>query len=219
MWSFCPICGAGLPANQAGQTVLRCPKCGDVSEPKAGFAQPSPANYPPAPLLPSPGYPPPYVPPLPSSNPYQSPNPWSENFPYQGYAIPDRGRALAKVKGPAILMLVYSGLLSLCGIALGGMMPFILEDMSREEGSVMMAVLGVGTFLCLAAGVFNFWAGWRMMKLRSYAVAMTAVVFSFLIGFLTCLPLMLVGIWPLIILLDSEVRACFDQPETGLPLP
>ena len=164
-------------------------------------------------MPPAAGYPFPYAPPLPSSNPYQSPNPWSENFPYPGYVLADRGRALAKVKGPAILMLIYSSLLGLGGIAMGAFIPFILEDMNRDEGPVMLVILGVGVFLCLAAGAFNFWAGLRMMKLRSYALAMTAVVFTFIIGFLTCLPLLLVGIWPLVVLLDSEVKACFDQPE------
>ena len=158
----------------------------------------------------------PYAPPLPSSNPYQSPNPWSENFPYQGYVVADRGRALAKVKGPAILMLVYSALLGLGGIAMGGFMPFVMDEMNHEERSVMLAIVGIGVILCLAAGAFNFWIGLRMMKLRSYALAMTAVVLTFIIGFLTCLPLMLVGIWPLIVLLDGEVKACFDQPDSGL---
>jgi hypothetical protein len=55
-----------------------------------------------------------------------------------------------------------------------------------------------------------------MLKLRSYALAMTAVVFTFVIGFLACLPLMLVGIWPLVVLLDAEVKACFDRPEAGV---
>jgi hypothetical protein len=79
----------------------------------------------------------------------------------------------------------------------------------------MTVVLGVSSFLCIASGGFIFWAALRMLKLRSYSLAITAVVFTFVIGFLACLPVMLVGIWPLIVLLDAEVKACFDRPDAS----
>lgn len=92
----------------------------------------------------------------------------------------------------------------------------MVADMNRDEQPVMTVILGVCSFLCIASGSFIFWAALRMLKLRSYALAMTAVVFTFVIGFLACLPLMLVGIWPLVMLLDAEVKACFDRPDAGV---
>ena len=218
---LCPTCGASIPVPESATSgSVRCERCGATSEIKAGLGTPSPASfsltsfpqtgflpvgYPPAGFAPPPN---PYQP-----NPYQPPNPWAD-APYgPGYfRPPDRNRALAKVQGPGILMQVYSGLIVLSGIGLGILAPFAFLDKRGDDGPVVGVFLGVFAILCLTSGVFIFWAAMRMKALRSYGLALSAVIFTFLVGFLACLPLMLVGIWPLIVLLDAEVKACFDQP-------
>ncbi|MBC7855850.1 MAG: hypothetical protein IAF94_20675 [Pirellulaceae bacterium] len=102
------------------------------------------------------------------------------------------------------------------GIVLAGFLPLIVHDMPRDELPIMLGLLGVCIFFCVAVGAFTFWAAMRMKALRSYSLAMSAVVVTFLVGFLACLPAMILGIWPLIVLLDGEVKACFDRPDTGL---
>lgn len=90
--------------------------------PKPASFQPPPVSFPPFGPPPSAGYAPPQPP---SSNPYQAPNPWQDNFYAPGYfQFADRGRALSKVKGPAVLMMVYSTLLALGGVVLACCIPF-----------------------------------------------------------------------------------------------
>ena len=164
-----------------------------------------------------PPYPPPYQPQFPSQNPYQAPNPWGDNFYSPGYVpVADRGRALSKVFGPAILMQIYGAVIVISGITLAISIPFIVADAPRNDQIAIIVLVGVGVFFCVALGAFTFWGGMRMKALRSYTLVMTAVVITFLIGFLTCLPAMVLGIWPLIVLLDGEVKACFDRPDARL---
>ncbi len=118
--------------------------------------------------------------------------------------------------GPAILMQVYGGLVVVSGITLAACIPFLIADAPRNDWPVIVVLLGICVLFCVALGGFTFWAAMRMKALRSYSLAMAAVVITFLIGFLACLPAMLVGIWPLIALLDGEVKACFDRPDAGL---
>jgi hypothetical protein len=213
MSQFCPVCGNLIPTAAAGQASARCSRCGNVIDPKAASSQPPPVSFPPFGPPPAAGY----APAQPPSNPYQAPSPWADNFYAPGYfQFADRGRALQKIKGPAVLMIVYGTLLALGGVVLACCIPFMVADMNRDEQPVMTVVLGVSSFLCIASGGFIFWAALRMLKLRSYGLAMTAVVFTFIIGFLACLPVMLVGIWPLVVLLDAEVKACFDRPEASI---
>ena len=113
-------------------------------------------------------------------------------------------------------MQIYSALLVVGGIALGGFIPWVVADAPRNDQPIILGLLGVCIFFCVAVGAFTFWAAMRMKALRSYALAVSAVVVIFLVGFLACLPAMLVGIWPLIALLDGEVKACFDRPDAGL---
>jgi hypothetical protein len=49
-----------------------------------------------------------------------------------------------------------------------------------------------------------------MRQLRSWGLALTATVLTFVIGGLVCIVLMLLGIWPLIVLVDSKVKRAFE---------
>jgi hypothetical protein len=221
-----------LPAANAGE-IVRCMQCGLLSELRAGSGQtptyqspPAHSPYPPQVSTgygPPPTYAPPYQPQFPGQfpppNPYQSPNPWGDASPgyYPGYyQVADRNRALSKVFAPAIFMQVYSGLLMLGAFALAAIAPFVLDEIPRNEQPFFIGVIGVGVFLGLVLGGFSYFAGMRMRTLRSYTLVMAAVIAIFGIGLLTCLPLVFLGIWPLIVLLDGEVKACFDKPERSL---
>ena len=98
---------------------------------------------------------------------------------------------MTKVAGPAILLQVYGSLVVVSGITLAACIPFFIADAPRNDWPAIIALLGIGVLFCLALGGFTFWAAMRMKALRSYSLAMAAVIITFLIGFLACLPAML----------------------------
>jgi len=55
--------------------------------------------------------------------------------------------------------------------------------------------------------------GWMKLKnLQSYGWAMAAVVVTFALAVLVCPFTIVVGIWPLVVLLDPDVKASFGTP-------
>ena len=210
--------GFGQPANYPPQPTAYQQPAGyqppPAGSPPAGYGHPASYQTPFQPQAPnqfSDQYSPPgsYPP-----NPYQAPNPWGENFYSPGYYnYVDRNRALSKAFGPAIFMQVYSGLILLGGIALAAFVPFAVHDMRGDDQAILIGIMGFGVFLCLLLGGLTFFAGMRFKILRSYGFVMTVVIGTLVIGFLTCLPAMFLAIWPMVVLMDSEVKACFDRPE------
>jgi hypothetical protein len=149
-----------------------------------------------------------------------------DEFDDRYYDIRRRGRysrveARSKVIGPAILLQVYGGLLFLSAfLGIFGVIYAVTElgrggknpGGMKEDDAIMLiicSILGmVGGFLF---GPIIFVGGYRMQRLRSWGLALTATVLTFVFGGLTCLPLMLVGIWPLVVLVDSDVKRGFHQ--------
>jgi hypothetical protein len=117
--------------------------------------------------------------------------------------------ALDKVSGPAVLLIVYG---VLCLVAAPALLVFGVLAASQNRPDPAALVLGLlGALLCLAAGGLVLVGGIRMRALRNYGLAIASVIVIFVVGLLTCIPLALVGIWPLVVLLDPEVKASFDQ--------
>jgi hypothetical protein len=139
---------------------------------------------------------------------------------------PIRRRSLAairsKVAPPAIFLMVYSVLLILCGLgaaALAGFGAWRISSapkqfpQSDKEDAVMMVVIGgMCAVVAFLAGPIILWGAIRMNALRSYGLAMTATILSSAVGIFVCIALTLVGIWPLVVLLDPDVREAFNRP-------
>jgi hypothetical protein len=119
-----------------------------------------------------------------------------------------RSAALARVSAPATVLQTCGILVALGGVAL----PVIVAFQPPADSSALVLSL-IGGFLCLALGGLFFLGGTRMKALRSYRLATTAVLLFMVVALLLFGPLGVVGFWPLIVLMDAEVKANFDRPE------
>lgn len=111
-----------------------------------------------------------------------------------------RRAAWGRVQWPGFLLVLAGGITMVYGL---GLALFL---------SAVTKLVIVGLLLTLA-GFFMVLAGHRMMQLRSYRLAMTATVLALVLGALSCAPLILLGIWPLIVLLDGDVKWAFSMKE------
>jgi hypothetical protein len=116
---------------------------------------------------------------------------------------------LGKVTGPAILLMVYAGICFVAAAGLLVLVPVMALQKRPDAGLVAMCVLGAP--VTLLAGGLTLVGGLRMRALRNYGLVMASVIVVFVVGILICIPLAAVGIWPLIVLQDPEVKACFDR--------
>jgi hypothetical protein len=123
---------------------------------------------------------------------------------------PRRSVALDKVSGPAVLLMVYGVLCLVAAPAL--LVAGVLAASQKRPDPAALALCLLGAVLCLAAGGLVLVGGIRMKALGNYGLAMASVIVVFVVGLVICAPVALVGIWPLIVLLDPEVKASFDQP-------
>jgi hypothetical protein len=130
-----------------------------------------------------------------------------------------REYARSRVQGPGILLQIY-GVLLILGSCVSVLPIFaVLMDLNaakkptpgeREDAIATVVIFAIIAGVCLVAGPVILWGGTRMKQLRSYGLAMAATVLTFVIGALTCIPLVAVGIWPVIVLGDSRVKQEFE---------
>lgn len=209
---ICPNCGIAVSMSETALGAAgRCRSCGAVLPATSGHPADITATTPTA-LAGKP----PVVSAAP--NPFADVAPPAFQTPYFSPWQPDRNRALAKVKGPAILLIASGVVLLLCGIAGVVAIPFVLTQATGEDLVVGLMFSGIAAAAGLASGPLTIWGGARMLALRSYGLAMTAVIVSAACALLTCWPAALVFIWPLAILLDAEVKASFDRPDPNSKL-
>jgi predicted Zn finger-like uncharacterized protein len=128
-----------------------------------------------------------------------------------------RGYALARVQGPGILLQIYGifwvlvgGALVLLAVYGAIQLQGPLPPAEKEDAIVMTAVGGICSVLGFVLGTVIWWGGTRMKALRTYGLALTATILTFLVALLACAMLAVVGIWPLVVLCDSAVREEFD---------
>ena len=138
-----------------------------------------------------------------SQNPYTPPS--SDSHESSPQSIPSRSRALKKVRIPAIIMMFYGALLVLVGIAL----PIIVSNEPGPDRTFFLTIFAVVGLVFALVGVFTIFAAVSMMNLRRYGMSFASVITSFILTLLFCLPLIVVGIWPLVVLLDHEVKSSF----------
>ncbi|MBW3596325.1 MAG: zinc-ribbon domain-containing protein [Planctomycetes bacterium] len=206
----CSQCGAALrvPDELAGKPV-RCPKCQAVS------TAPAPASAGP----PNPFADEPYAAAAASPvNPYAPPKPApsSSAHPYAPPMI--REAAASKTTGPAIGMMVYAGLGGSL-VILNVVVSFMAgvenvsfgpppETEAERIGQTVGVFIGAGVagalMLAIAIGAY------KMMKLESYGLAMTACILSMLPCSICCPLGLAFGIWGLVVLNDPGVKHWFD---------
>ena len=123
---------------------------------------------------------------------------------YVGYPISDMNVVKAKLKPPAIAIIVNAGIgLVLCLYVL--MLPRYAYNYSDEK---VLAVLNTLLILFFPALAFCIYSALQMMSARKHGFAIAGAIitilsgFSFLIGF----P---IGIWALIVLQKPEIKSAF----------
>jgi hypothetical protein len=193
----CPVCGVPmkLPDDSPGRG-FQCIRCGAALVTGAGgqlATQPRP--MPPAnPFADSPGgfaYPAGF-----------SPGPFAPGF-YP--PLLSREAALAKVYGPGLMLQIAGGLIVLAALCV----PLLLLIPDAPDPDALLIGVLVGLTGGLALGAFTFYCGSQLKALRSYVLVLVSVVFLLGLGLLACPLLALPGIWPLIVLLDTGVKAHF----------
>jgi hypothetical protein len=155
--------------------------------------------------------------PSPAPNPfaeYPAQSPFGPPGYHPGYYGPpmlSREAALAKARGPAIVLQLTGALFSIVGLAF----PLILLAPDVRNDEVALIVLPVVGVLSIAVGGFTVFCGMRMKALQSYALVLAAVIVLLVAGLLVCPFAALPAIWPLIVLLDNGVKSNFGKQVTG----
>ncbi len=181
----------------------------------------------------------PYMPPPP---PHDG-EPDRESYPPPPYPVAGDGRdaAAAAVKGPAVAMMVAASLgafLSCVGIVLSLVLEpdaalKWLHEMNPAQPTIALPFTGAGRAIGVVEGVlfagayaFTIFGASRMMKLRSWGLALTAAIvtlvncgggysaalgvpFGVYGGGCCCLVGLPVGIWTIVVLARPEVKAAF----------
>jgi hypothetical protein len=131
---------------------------------------------------------------------------------------PNTAAAAARVKGPAITLIVITALGILGQIIsmvanLAGMrsMPQNLPPEAERWVGLMSGGLGVvATILTLAVGGLIIFGAMKMMALENYGLAMAAAIVAMIPCLSPCCCLGLpAGIWAIVVLSNAEVKAAF----------
>lgn len=129
----------------------------------------------------------------------------------------DYGAIGEKVKLPAIFLMVIAGLsilgnilslvLNLAGVGMGGFAP----GGSEQDRIIRMFSGGMGMVFALLGLLVNsvvIFGAMKMKALTGYTLAMTAAILAIVPCSCCCLNIPF-GIWSLVVLLDSNVKAAF----------
>ncbi|MBN2476986.1 MAG: hypothetical protein JXB62_20430 [Pirellulales bacterium] len=219
----CPQCNRLLrtPAETAGKQA-KCPECGAiVAVPQRSAPQLDetlPGTPPPPP--PPPGGGSPFEGGQPAGrgddeeNPYQAPTQYGAS-PYQPYGA-DQALAANRVSGPAIGLIVTGAIgmpLQIFAVIVNLMSVGVGAAARQPEFMPMMLPAGVNVVLnvvSIAIGVVVIFGGIKMKRLENYAFAMIASIIAMVPCFSPCCLLGLpFGIWALVVLADSQVKAAF----------
>jgi hypothetical protein len=124
--------------------------------------------------------------------------------------------ALARVKWPAILMMITAGIGCFLHPVLMIMQMFGIGYVITEDSQETIGLAAGGTAVLVWLGFSQIAAimvlvgAWKMKNLRAYGFSVTAMVF----GILPCMSIcctfsLFVGIWGLVVLNDANVKAAF----------
>lgn len=156
-------------------------------------------------------------------NPYQSPSaPMMGGAP--GYAAggPSREAVLAKVKAPAIGMMVYAILATLVVIvnlvvtlASGQNVGFGPPPQNDAEKAGQVVGMVVGVVLALTVMTMIIIGSLKMMKLQSWGLSLTAAILASIPCNICCLVGMPFGIWGIVVLSSQDVKYWFRMGNYG----
>src|SRR5262249_15127325 len=128
--------------------------------------------------------------------------------------------AQRKVKAPGIFLQVMGALLFLIGILLAPLPLALPTPRNQEDWLITIVLCEGGAAVSIIVGILTFMAGMRMKALPSYGFVLAIIIVIMVVGVLTFIPLCAVPIWPLIVLMDREVKGGFqitkeqgDEPE------
>jgi hypothetical protein len=193
---------AGKQAQCACGTEMTVPAPSPAPvAPVSPFAAPATGQLPPAAPMPE--------------SPYSPPG---ASFAPHGRAPGGREEALRRVKMPALLMMITTGIM-LCLYPIALIINLVKIGQGAQGGgqqadlAVVDGVAGIiGIVLGLIMSVVILIGAKKMMKLESYGFAMTTMILSMLPCFSPCcifgLP---IGIWGIIVLNDENVKAAFRR--------
>jgi hypothetical protein len=120
---------------------------------------------------------------------------------------PSRSEALARVAGPAILLQVY-GMFWILG---GAVLPLIGAFLPDPDYPLILVLCIFGFVFSVAVGIFTLIGGIFMKRLQNWGLVLASVIVTFVAAFMVCALLVLVGVWPLVVLLNQDVQAAFNQ--------
>jgi hypothetical protein len=125
--------------------------------------------------------------------------------------------AANQVSGPAIGLMVVAGLAICVAVVnvilmLAGVSAFPMQDRGTPPEFAKFAQ-GVGGVVgaLIAFGIYGtmFFGAWKMKRLESYGLAMTASILALLPCSICCLIGLPIGIWSLVVLNKPGVKAAF----------
>ncbi len=119
----------------------------------------------------------------------------------------NREQALAKVRGPGITLILYGLLWGISGLLVP--LALLADEFGQDE--VAQVIIPVLAGLAMVIGAFTVFCGTRLMALRSYTAIMVCVVVTIVLGFLICPLLAVAAIWPMVVLLDNQVKPHFGE--------
>jgi hypothetical protein len=172
----------------------------------------------------------------PAFNPYQSPGAPTPTPMQYGAHGAARGDVLAKVKPPAIAMMVYVGLWAVlvvinivATVAMGEVATFPGQQPPQTEQEKAAQMFGVvlGVLLALGIGTMIIIGASKMMKLQSWGLALTAAILSAIPCNLCCFIGTPIGIWAIVVLASQDVKYWFQMakhpgyggyPQSGMPM-
>jgi len=134
--------------------------------------------------------------------------------PPQGGSRVDYARASSQVSAPAIAMVVIAGLSILTHIAslVARLVGVSFAGLAGDQRAVWLLTGGLGIAVAAIGIVINaiiIFGALGMKDLRNYGLAMTAAILSIVPCSCCCLISLPIGVWSLVVLLDSNVKAAF----------
>ena len=155
-----------------------------------------------------------------AANPYQAPASYNQSTGW-GMMTASRESVVAKVKPPAIGLMIYAGL-SLVFLVINVISSFLnpngitrimqnaQNDAERLGGVIGLVLVIVVTII---PAVLIFIGAPKMMNLQSRGLALTAAIAGCVPCNLCCLLGLPIGIWSIVVLLQPDVKAWFSMSQ------
>ena len=132
-----------------------------------------------------------------------------------------------RLRAPAIALICLGGVNILSGVVLllgrlaniiKGNEPVITDEARRLGYETATIYFPLVSLLSIAAAPILIVGGIQMLKRRRYSLAMLAAILAIVpVTSVCCIPGIPIGIWALIVLLNRDVKAAFQDSVTPTP--